>query len=164
METINILIDRAIVTGVSVNMRDDGQMSIDVRVGLFAGSKPVTTLSFGTHSWDEKTKMDIPERIKDQIKTIMAMLNPEVHKKINGVMLPEPKNDLADIMAAGEPTSVIEPTWKAKQTKALSRKKTKTSSTQPESTNLTGTNNTSTTESWTDSTPTASRPLSPLAS
>ncbi len=75
MKHINIQINKAILETYSVNVEKTSDIKVSATLGLYAGKKKITEVTFHTESWyGEETHFDLPFKLVEPIAKIAKEL------------------------------------------------------------------------------------------
>jgi len=92
MQKIDIRINKAVIEGYSIQLKDDEPI-VRATIGLYAGSKKISDFTIMTDAWNDESKFELPFEIIEPIVKIGKKLEKIVTNRCNDVLalLPAPK-------------------------------------------------------------------------
>jgi len=94
---VNIKIERAVITKINVELKENGKAEWMITASLLTKQgKKITEFSTGNYHWDEKEDCEIPVIADCLGRQLFETFMPIIIKKINGELmgLPEPKKKI----------------------------------------------------------------------
>ena len=93
MKHIDIKINRAILESYSVDVKKPADIKVSATLGLYAGKKKITDVTFHTESWyNEETKFDLPFKMIEPIAKIAKELEQIATRTCTSAMKELPAN------------------------------------------------------------------------